>query len=92
MSQKVKFTPFDLETLFPFAEECSVDIIRDIEEGNFEADPSGYTPEDCLGHLVMWGETNSLSVLNVMEGFNWRALTSELGLCRGCPHRDRIFY
>lgn len=80
MSQKVKFTPFDLETLFPFAEECSADIIRDIEEGNFEADPRGYTPEDCLGHLVTWGEANHLSVLGVMEGFNWRALTSELGL------------
>jgi len=79
-----KYSSSDVKKLKEFAEEVSDEIYFDYEDA-FDRKSSGLDAEDfsadqMYDYIVDWGETNDMTAKEVMDEFNWRELTYELGL------------
>ena len=75
------YSSSDIKKLKEFAAEISEEIIYDYADNrNFDADE--YSPEEMFDYISEWGEGNDMSAKEVMDEFNWRHMTMELGLPR----------
>jgi hypothetical protein len=75
------YSSSDIKKLKEFAEEVSREIIDDFAD-NRKFDEDEYTPEEMFNYIKEWGEMNNMSVKEVMDEFEWRYMTDELGLPR----------
>ncbi len=71
----------DIEKLKEFATEISREIIYDYAD-NKNFDENQFTPEALFDYISEWGEMNDMSAKEVMDEFQWRSMTDELGLPR----------
>jgi hypothetical protein len=75
------YSSSDIKKLKEFAKEVSEEIIYDYADNrNFDEDE--FTPEELFDYISEWGEINNMSVKEVMDEFQWRSMTDELGLPR----------
>lgn len=79
-----KYSSSDLKKLKEFAEEVADEISYDYED-EFDRKSSGLDADDfsadqMYDYIVDWGETNDMTAKEVMDEFNWKSLTQELGL------------
>ena len=75
------YSSSDIKKLKEFAAEISEEIIFDYADNrNFDEDE--FTPEEMFDYISEWGEGNDMSVKEVMDEFQWRSMTDELGLPR----------
>jgi hypothetical protein len=75
------YSSSDIKKLKEFAKEVSEEIIYDYADNrNFDEDE--FTPEALFDYISEWGEINNMSAKEVMDEFQWRSMTDELGLPR----------
>lgn len=75
------YSSSDIKKLKDFAQKMSDEII-DAYDNNKHFDEDEFTPEALFDYIVDWGETNKMSVKDVMAEFHWKSMTDELGLPR----------
>jgi hypothetical protein len=75
------YSLFDIKKLKEFATEMSGEIIYDYAD-NKNFDENQFTPEALFDYISEWGEMNDMSAKEVMDEFQWRSMTDELGLPR----------
>jgi len=77
-----KFSSSDLKKLKKFADDVSYEILDEYEDDfdrkSRNLDPDDYSPEAMFDYIVDWGD--GMTVKEVMDEFDWRTLTWELGL------------
>lgn len=79
-----KFSSSDLKKLREFAQEVADEIYSEYEDDfdrksrNLDADD--FTADQMFDYIVDWGEGENMSVKEIMDEFDWRSLTWELGL------------
>jgi hypothetical protein len=76
------YSKSDLKKLNKFAEEVADEISWEYEDQflSGDLDEDEYDHNAMYDYIVDWGETNDLTVKEVMAEFDWESLTFELGL------------
>ena len=69
------YSSSDIKKLQEFAAEVSAEILDDSN-----ADEDEFSAEEMFNYISGWGEDNKMKAADVIKEFNWRELTSELGL------------
>lgn len=69
------YSSSDIKKLQEFAAEVSAEILDDSD-----ADEDEFSAEEMFNYISGWGEDNKMKAADVIKEFNWRELTSELGL------------
>lgn len=73
------YSSSDIKKLKDFAAEVSEEII-DANDHNKKFDEDEFSAEEMFNYISEWGEDNDMKVADVIKEFDWRTLTSELGL------------
>lgn len=73
------YSSSDVKKLEAFAAEVSAEII-DANEDNRGFDEDEFSAEEMFNYISGWGEDNKMKAADVIKEFNWKELTSELGL------------
>jgi hypothetical protein len=76
------FSSSDLKKLREFAEQVAYEIASEYEDDfdrkSRNLDPDDYTADQMFDYIVDWG--GGMTVKEIMNEFDWRSLTWELGL------------
>jgi hypothetical protein len=73
------YSSSDIKKLKDFAAEVSEEII-DANDHNKKFDEDEFSAEEMFNYISGWGEDNDMKAADVIKEFDWRSLTSELGL------------
>jgi hypothetical protein len=73
------YSSSDIKKLKDFAAEVSEEII-DANDHNKKFDEDEFSAEEMFNYISDWGEDNDMKAADVIKEFDWRSLTSELGL------------
>ena len=73
------YSSSDIKKLKDFAAEVSEEII-DANDHNKKFDEDEFAAEEMFNYISGWGEDNDMKAADVIKEFDWRSLTSELGL------------
>jgi hypothetical protein len=73
------YSSSDIKKLKEFAAEVSAEII-DANDGDRGFNEDEFSAEEMFIYISEWGADNNLSVKEVMDEFQWRSMTMELGL------------
>ena len=74
-----RYSSSDMKKLTKFAEEVSDEII-DANDNNKGFDEDEFSPDAMTEYLLDFGEMNDMAVDDIINDWNWRENTMELGL------------